>query len=219
MKRILLLLIAVVLLLGAFVLLILNGITSQTSISTPALISSTTSGVFEVQSIHWPIDRAEARVTKKPFGLNVRPERSPVSPERFSGYHTGVDFEVFSDEVDQPVEIRAICTGTLLVKRVAAGYGGLVVQACEFNDQPVTVVYGHLKLISVQTKVGDEVRQGQPLAVLGAGGSMETDGERTHLHLGIHKGTAIDIRGYVSSVAELDQWLDVRTLSVLQPKP
>jgi hypothetical protein len=33
------------------------------------------------------------RVTKKPFGLYVDPDNSPVQPEMFTGYHTGADAE------------------------------------------------------------------------------------------------------------------------------
>jgi hypothetical protein len=47
------------------------------------------------------------------------------------------------------------------------------------------------------------------LAVLGTGFSTETDGERKHLHLGIHKGTAINILGYVQNSSELNNWVDI----------
>jgi hypothetical protein len=45
--------------------------------------------------------------------------------------------------------------------------------------------------------------------MLGKGHSPETDGVRKHLHLGIHKGTSIDIRGYVPTQDSVEQWLDV----------
>jgi hypothetical protein len=35
-----------------------------------------------------PLDRASGRVTKKPFGIFVTPQNSPVQPERFRGFHT-----------------------------------------------------------------------------------------------------------------------------------
>ena len=38
-----------------------------------------------------PIGQTEERITKKPFGIKISPENSPISPERFSGYHTGID--------------------------------------------------------------------------------------------------------------------------------
>ncbi len=39
-------------------------------------------------------------------------------------------------------------------------------------------------------------------------GVKETDGERKHLHLGIHKGTVVDLRGYVDSELDLKNWIN-----------
>ncbi len=50
--------------------------------------------------------------------------------------------------------------------------------------------------------------RGQTVGVLGKGHSKETDGVRKHLHLGIHRGTEIDIRGYVKETDEIDKWID-----------
>jgi murein DD-endopeptidase MepM/ murein hydrolase activator NlpD len=155
-----------------------------------------------------PLSRASERVTKKPFGIQVSPGNSPVEPERFSGYHNAVDFEVFADEQNKDVTVKAVCTGPLRVKRQATGYGGLAVQECKLNDETVTIVYGHLKLSSITASVGDQITAGTALGILGHGFSSETDNERKHLHLGIHKGAAIDIRGYVSSQSQLSEWLD-----------
>lgn len=155
-----------------------------------------------------PLSDALGRVTKKPFGLYVTPKNSPVSPERFQGYHTGADFETMPDEQNTDVPITAVCTGPLLMKKWATGYGGVAVQQCDIDKQAVTVVYGHLKLASIQPSVGDQMTAGQSFAVLGKGNSTETDGERKHLHLAIHKGTAINILGYVQKQSQLDQWLD-----------
>lgn len=196
---------------------------SSTSMQTPSLstnipsapndVASSTEPIqAEGTSVEWPIDRAPERITKKPFGLRVSPADSPVSPERFNGYHTAVDFEVFSDEAVAAVSVKAICSGPIRVKRTATGYGGVLVQDCRLADQMVTVIYGHIKLSSVQKQVGDELQRGERFAVLGAGESAETSGERKHLHLGIHKGTGIDIRGYVPRAAQLGDWIDLRTL-------
>jgi murein DD-endopeptidase MepM/ murein hydrolase activator NlpD len=155
-----------------------------------------------------PLLRAAERVTKKPFGIYITPSDSPVQPERFSGYHTGTDFEVFPDEEDADVVVSAICTGELLSKRTASGYGGVVVQSCKYEDTPVTVVYGHVRLSSVASEIGDEIIAGEYLGYLGTGFSAETDGERKHLHLSIHRGVEEDIRGYVGLEAELSDWID-----------
>jgi len=155
-----------------------------------------------------PLPRSDERVTKKPFGIYITKATSPVQPERFSGYHTGTDFETFPDEADADVPVSAVCPGRLLSKRTASGYGGIAVQSCTYGGQPVTVVYGHLRLSSIAVSVGETLQPGEFLGYLGTGFSTETDGERKHLHLGIHKGTAIDIPGYVASKGKLSGWID-----------
>lgn len=157
-----------------------------------------------------PISNAKARITKIFFGTYVTPQNSPVQPEHFTGYHTGLDFETFPNEQNIDVPINVICSGKLLRKGYASGYGGYAVQACVIYGQPVTVVYGHLRESSIQPAVGQQLSAGNHLAVLGTGYSTETDGERKHLHLGIHKGTVINILGYVPNKSELSGWLDPR---------
>ena len=170
----------------------------------PAVLEKTASA----DPVSLPAQAAE-RITKKPFGIHINdPQRSPVQPERFRGYHTGTDFETFSDEADIDVPVHAICTGPLLAKRIATGYGGVAVQSCTLDEQSVTVVYGHLRLSSIGASVGETLKESERLGVLGTGYSEETGDERKHLHLGIYRGTTADIRGYVASKQELDQWID-----------
>ncbi len=156
-----------------------------------------------------PISHAKDRVIKKPFGLKVSPSNSPVKPEKFTGYHSGVDFEAFPDEKDSDVVISAVCSGKLATKRTAQGYGGLVTQQCTIDGEPVTVIYGHMRLSSVQVAIGSELKAGDRLGLLGTGYSVETDNERKHLHLGIVKGHGSDIRGYVSDPSLLSSFLDI----------
>ena len=134
-----------------------------------------------------PIADANGRITKKPFGIYITPQTSPVQPERFTGYHTGVDFETLPSEQNIDVPIYAVCAGKLLAKEWASGYGGLAVQACQLAGQNVTIIYGHLQLASITATVGQQLAAGQQLGILGKGYSTETDGERKHLHLGIHR--------------------------------
>lgn len=165
-----------------------------------------------------PLDRASERITKKPFGIFITPQTSPVQPERFSGYHTGTDFEIFPEELNADVPVNAVCDGKLLVARTASGYGGVAVQSCDLNSQPaspeqqrgepITIVYGHLNISSVKLKVGDQIKAGDILGSLGSNKSAQTDGERKHLHLGIHKGSSVSILGYVQNKAELSGWID-----------
>jgi murein DD-endopeptidase MepM/ murein hydrolase activator NlpD len=155
-----------------------------------------------------PLANAGTRVTKKPFGIFVTPQNSPVSPERFRGYHTAADFEIFPGEENVELAVKAVCGGKLLSKRNASGYGGVAVESCELAGEPIIVVYGHVKLESINYKIGDRISAGDTLGILGAAGSRDTDGERKHLHLGFRKGSAQNILGYVQNKSELSGWLD-----------
>jgi hypothetical protein len=156
-----------------------------------------------------PVMNAKDRIIKKPFGIKVSPQNSPVQPERFSGYHTGTDFEVTSEELNKEVIVYAICGGEIIQKKRVSGYGNVIAQSCSLENQPVTVLYGHLSFSgSVSVKVGDHPLAGEPVAVLGADKSADTDGERKHLHLSIHKGKIIDYRGYVSLEGDLKNWFN-----------
>ncbi len=155
-----------------------------------------------------PLDRASERITKKTFGQFITPQNSPVQPEKFRGYHTGTDFEIFPEELNSDVPVKAVCGGRIALKKTATGYGGVLVESCELNSEPVTVIYGHLKLASIKKNTGDSLAQGEEIGILGKAYSAETSGERKHLHLGIHKGAGIDILGYVQSKGELSGWLD-----------
>ncbi len=155
-----------------------------------------------------PLDRADERVTKKKFGQYITPQNSPIRPERFSGYHTGVDFEIFPEETDEVVAVRAICSGSLMRKETVGGYGGVVIQSCTLDGVPITVLYGHIKLASISQNVGDILAADEAFAVLGDDSSADTDRERKHLHLGIHRGSAVNVKGYVSNSADLSGWVD-----------
>ncbi len=158
-----------------------------------------------------PMDKMDQRITKKPFGIYITPKTSPVQPEKFTGYHTGTDFETFPEEANADVPFFAICSGKILQKRTATGYGGVLVQSCTINNEPVTIVYGHVSLKSIIKNIGETFNQGEQIGFLGQP-PAETSGERKHLHLGIHKGTAVDIKGYVQSQSELSGWLDFQKL-------
>lgn len=155
-----------------------------------------------------PLEKASERVIKKPFGIYVTPANSPLQPEKFQGYHTGTDFEIFPEELNIDIPVKAVCSGKLLLKKYASGYGGVAVESCELENNPITVIYGHLKLSSILSKEEDAVNTGDTIGILGNGNSVETDGERKHLHLGFRKGKIVDIRGYASSESDLSNWLD-----------
>ena len=150
-----------------------------------------------------PIREFEKRITKKPFGIFITPENSPVQPERFGGFHTGVDVE-FEDSEDE-IEVKSICAGEVVLKRWVSGYGGTVVVKCQKDGHDYYLLYGHLKNDSITTKT--EIETGEKLGILGKGGTIETDYERKHLHFSIHKNT-LDLKGYVQNQSELSNWID-----------
>jgi hypothetical protein len=159
-------------------------------------------------AISEPIKNAPTRITKKPFGIKVSPSNSPLSPEKFSGHHTGVDFETTAEEQDRDIPIYALCNGSLLLKKQASGYGGVAVQKCSLGGQTITIIYGHLKLASIKAPIGAKLTAGVQIGILGQGYSRETGGERKHLHLGIHRGPSINLLGYVKNKIALKEWLD-----------
>lgn len=166
----------------------------------------------DAASFRAPLDRAQERIPVKPFGLLVSPTSSPVNPERFAGFHTGTDFEIFPDEQEADITVLSLCGGPVIQKEYLDGYGGVVVQSCFLDDQPLRIIYGHVRLGSVAAVRNAYLVPGQPIGVLGKGNSDETDFERKHLHLGIVKGEAIDVRGYVPDKEDLATWVDPCTL-------
>lgn len=155
-----------------------------------------------------PMDKAPERITKKTFGMFITPENSPVKPDNFHGFHTGVDWEIFPEELEKDVPVRAMCSGTLKLKKSVFGYGGVAIEECEVLGEPATVIYGHLDLGSIKTAVGGEIKAGEVIGILGEHKSVETDGARKHLHLAIHRGKSIELKGYIDSQNQLSSWID-----------
>lgn len=204
-----------------FVVLIIFGLSKRAiaPVSTSALMQppAENNSVIEPQSSSAPTDRStqniladpvadfKARVTKKPFGIYVTPQNSPISPERFSGFHTGADAE-YQDVVGD-VPVYAVGDGTVVLSRAASGYGGVFMIEILLDNVKHTVLYGHIRPSSLP-KVGQTVTKGEKIALLGTGYSVETDGERRHLHFAILADDSLNIKGYVATKAELSGWLD-----------
>lgn len=152
-----------------------------------------------------PVEEFRERITLKRFGTYITPETSPVQPERFTGYHTGVDVE-FAD-VDTEIQVRAIAEGEVIEAQTVSGYGGVVVIRHTINDGPLLALYGHLDAQTIPAK-GSAVSAGEAIGVLGEGETLETDFERKHLHFAMLKGSSVNFRGYVLSENELGGWHD-----------
>jgi hypothetical protein len=159
----------------------------------------------------YPMSRYEERSKLLTFGVHVTPDpkENPIDPpERFTGFHTALDLEIFDDEKDAEVPVYAICSGKLIYKASVNGYGGVMVQQCTYKKEPITVLYGHLDLSSADNSFADELIAGDQIAILGDHKSFETSDTRKHLHLGIHKGPEIFLSGYVQDEKDLEGYLN-----------
>lgn len=153
----------------------------------------------------FPVAEFKERITKKSFGTYVTPDNSPVTPERFKGYHTGVDVEY--DDTTTDVPVSAISDGIVVFSGTVNGYGGLVVIQHTIDDKDYLVFYGHLAPGSLIIQDSD-VLVGQQIGVLGKAYSTETDGERRHLHLAVYTDIYINMLGYVQNKEDLSKWID-----------
>lgn len=152
-----------------------------------------------------PIAAFRSRITKKFFGTYITPQNSPVQPERFRGYHTGVDVEY--GDITANVPVKTVASGTIIYSGFVSGYGGFVAEQININSAPYIAIYGHLRPSSLINN-NSQVNAGDQIGVLGTAYSKETDGERRHLHFALLKGTKLDFRGYVQSQSELTLWSD-----------
>ncbi len=98
---------------------------SQTQEITPNITSSTSLSPTLSVTLATPTQEFKTRITKKFFGTFVTSTNSPVSPERFIGYHTGVDVEYGDVAADVPV--FAVSDGLVVTSKYASGYGGVMV--------------------------------------------------------------------------------------------
>lgn len=160
----------------------------------------------------WPLEKSDERKKLLKFGMYVTPDptQNPISPpERFTGYHTGLDIEILPGEKDTIVPVKTICEGKILFTGIIEGYGGVVIQECNINNQLASILYGHLKPSSITVAQNNEtIKSGITMAELGDNRTEETGNTRKHLHLGIHKGNHIEFLGYVTDQQELVEFID-----------
>lgn len=161
------------------------------------------------ENLEAPVAGFKERITKKPFGIYITPETSPVQPDKFTGYHVGADAEFTYTQEEVPVV--AVADGTILVRAHAPGYGGVIVIRHILNGVPVLALYGHLDPASFLPVAISQVTAGSQIGILGDDHSEETDGARKHLHFSLRQDIGdekIDFRGYVLTEEELSGWLN-----------
>jgi len=149
-------------------------------------------------SVTLPVDEYEARRSFKGFGEYI--------DDRFVGYHVADDIE-FTD-ADEAVPVYAIADGTVVYANWVSGYGGLLILEHVIDGVIYQALYGHVDPASLTQKIGESVLMGQQVAVLGDESLQETDGERKHLHFGLHKGTERRFQGYEASSEEVEYWIN-----------
>lgn len=145
-----------------------------------------------------PIAEYGERLRYKAFGEYIQ--------DRFRGYHVGDDIE-YEDE-SKEVPASAIANGTIKYIGRVDGYGGLIIVKHNINAKTIHSLYGHLDLSSSTLKEYDTVAKGQFLANLGNNKSVETDGERKHLHFALYEGNDVRLGGYESSANKVGSWIN-----------
>lgn len=178
----------------------------NTSVPSTA-ISSPSPGLSPLPTLRLfpPVADFKNRITKKSFGTYVHPQNSPVSPERFTGYHTALDIE-FGD-VPGDVPVHAITSGTVVYSGWVSGYGGLLIVSHSIDGRQYNVVYGHLRTAGL-LPVTTPVTPNQVIGYLGDACSRDTDNERKHLHFGVPLGDKLEFLGYVQNESDLARWLN-----------
>lgn len=174
-------------------------------------------------TIYYPMASYDSRTTKRTYGqyFSATSTNDLTCGGHFTGYHNGDDLEIVGDELNSEVPVFAIADGTVRQLSRVNGYGGLLIIEYGLASQVVTANYGHIDLTQPQVSVGQVVTAGQVVGYLGTDCSTETDGERKHLHFSLHKGSSIDVKGYLQEEAELASWLNpaefLKSLSPAEP--
>lgn len=115
------------------------------------------------------IKPCEGRITSRFSQLRKDPIGGGIRP------HKGVDFGG-----DESAIIIASEKGSITRAKVIGGYGNAITIAHVINGKKYETLYAHLKSFSV--KVGQIVKQGQPIGIKGTTGSSTA----IHLHFEIH---------------------------------
>jgi murein DD-endopeptidase MepM/ murein hydrolase activator NlpD len=190
---------------------------SNSNISTsPTPTPTPTTNIDSKYDLANPLPNFRSRVWLNGFGN--QPLRT-ISRDQYSdyicpgqtmkaGYHTAADAEVTQEEINQDVPVYAIADGVVREAKEVSGYGSVIIIQFNVAGNDYAALYGHINIATFTVSVGDSVTKGQKLALLGSQCSAENGNVRKHLHFGVHKGSGIDIRGYVPDTTTLSKWLD-----------
>lgn len=159
---------------------------------------------------YYPLQNTLKRQSLKTFGeyidANFYKTAPEVFPAKFTGYHAGTDWEIFSDELNKEVPVYTVSAGKIIYSGTVSGYGGLILEQLDGINK--TALYGHLKPSSLILS-GKSVKAGEKIAVLGNAYSDETAGERKHLHFGIYNGNDLYFKGYEDNLYSINsKWVN-----------
>lgn len=195
---------------------------AETQATTPASNTSPAQSITTptpAPSVVFPIDQFTTRATDNLFGTYYPSGQSSNFDTKvcknatyYAGYHTATDLETFSSEANVAVPVFAVANGTVREVGPVSGYGGLIVIDVTLGGAGYTALYGHIDLATTTVKAGDTVTAGQHIANLGAACSSANGNVRKHLHFGLHKGSTVDVKGYVPNQNDLSAWANPQTV-------
>ena len=190
---------------------------SATPTASPSLTTTAAAQSIDPKfSLVYPIANFKSKVTLNGFGnqplktITAGEYSDLICPGQTlkAGYHTAADAEIDQDQINADVPVYSIADGVVREAKLASGYGAIIVIQYNIGGNDYTALYGHINIATFKVQTGAEVKRGDQLALLGTQCSPENGNVRKHLHFAIHKGTIIDIRGYVSNQTELGSWID-----------
>ena len=142
-------------------------------------------GLFRDQKSRFFQPTISRRLVSGMFGFVRTSEPEP--PRLFEHFHKGIDIRALHrDERGEPTDVvRAAADGEVVrvnLDEKISDYGKQVIVSHLWAQQPVYTIYGHLSSIGVQ--LGQKVKAGDPLGVMGwTGPGLSRD--RAHLHFEI----------------------------------
>jgi len=153
-----------------------------------------------------PLKGNNIRLTS-PFGWRINPFGSNKV------FHQGVDLARMPNT---NVEVIASADGEVIRTGKLGTYGYVVMIRHTINGKLMDTNYAHLKKDSIKVKVGQKIKQGQPIAIMGSTGSSTAP----HLHFEIHNGiwatgqpNAVDPMKYISLLNSIQENGDELTMS------
>jgi len=142
-------------------------------------------GLFRDQTNRFFQPTISRRAVSGMFGFVRTSEPEP--PRIFEHFHKGIDIRsLHRDERGEPTDVvKASADGEVVrvnLDEKISDYGKQVIVRHLWGKQPVYTIYGHLASIGVE--VGQQVKMGDPLGIMGwTGPGLSQD--RAHLHFEI----------------------------------